>query len=669
MAGNQDAWWQSAVVYQIYPRSFCDASGDGIGDLAGISGKLDYLWRLGVDVLWLSPVYPSPQDDAGYDISDYTDIDPVFGSLADFDDLLAEVHRRDMKLVLDLVVNHTSDEHPWFQQSRRGADDPKRDWYWWRGPRPGMPAGAPGAEPTNWASAFSGPAWELDEVTGEYYLHLFSRKQPDLNWENPAVRAAVYDMMRWWLDRGVDGFRMDVINMISKDPRLPDGVVGPGGYGDGSPFYICGPRLHEFLQEMNSEVFAGRDGQLLTVGEMPGVTVEQARLFTDPARHEVDMVFQFEHVQLDHGIDKFHPTRFRLLDLKATFGRWQAGLAEVGWNSLYWNNHDQPRVVSRFGDDSEQYRALSAKMLATVLHLHRGTPYVYQGEELGMTNMVFGGISDFRDIESLNYYAAVTTGDGSGPPVAVDAVEDRTAAGTVAAGAGRPDDGEVLAGLRRMSRDNARTPMQWTPGSNAGFSSAEPWIGVNPNYRHINAELELADPDSVFHHYRKLIALRHDHPVVARGSFTMLLPQDEQVYAFTRQLDTETWLVLGNFSGTDVPVALPDAAGWAAAQLLLGNYPDVPEAAALLLRPWECRVYRRGEGRALDPSSSPDPDSSPDRDSSPLRAELYLRIGDQPAQLGQRDRDRPRDLGGHRHAASGGAAHHEVRLGGAGRRQ
>ena len=592
MASSPVTWWQSAVVYQIYPRSFCDASGDGIGDLAGIIARLDYLQRLGVDVLWLSPMFPSPQDDAGYDISDYQDVDPVFGSLAEFDRLLAEVHRRGMKLVLDLVVNHTSDEHPWFQESRRGPGEEKRDWYWWRGPRPGMAGGAPGAEPTNWGSAFSGSAWQFDEASGEYYLHLFSRKQPDLNWENPQVRAAVYAMMRWWLDRGVDGFRMDVINMISKDPQLPDGVVGPGGYGDGSPYYICGPRIHEFLQEMHREVFAGREAQLLTVGEMPGVTVEQARLFTDPARHEVDMVFQFEHMQLDQGIDKFHPTGFRLLDLKASFGRWQAGLADVGWNSLYWNNHDQPRVVSRFGDDSEQYRVLSAKMLATVLHLHRGTPYVYQGEELGMTNGVFAGISDFRDIESLNYYAAAMAADGSARPVADDRLEIGTAEGATASGS-EPDDAEVLAALRRMSRDNARTPMQWTAGSHAGFSSAEPWIGVNPNYRQLNAEAELADPDSVYHHYRKLIALRHGHPVVARGDFSMLLPEDEQMYAFTRRVDSEVWLVLGNFSGADATAALPDAADWAAAELVLGNYPAVPGAASLLLRPWECRVYRR----------------------------------------------------------------------------
>src|SRR4051794_30513192 len=359
-----EPWWKPAVVYQIYPRSFSDSNGDGIGDLRGVASRLDYLAALGVDVLWLSPVYPSPQDDAGYDISDYRGIDPVFGSLADFDALLAAVHERGMKLVMDLVVNHTSDEHAWFRESRSGRDSPRRDWYWWRPPREGMAAGEPGAEPTNWGSFFSGPAWELDERSGEYYLHLFSRKQPDLNWENPDVRAAVHAMMRWWLDRGVDGFRMDVINMISKDPALPDGEVTPGRapYGAALPNVNCGPRIHEFMQEMHREVFAGREDRLLTVGEMPAVTLDEAKLFTDPDRGEIDMVFQFEHVGLDQGATKWDAHPLRLLDLKASFGRWQAGLAERGWNSLYWNNHDQPRVVSRFGDD-RAHRVRSAKML------------------------------------------------------------------------------------------------------------------------------------------------------------------------------------------------------------------------------------------------------------------------------------------------------------------
>ena len=540
-------WWQSAVVYQIYPRSFADSNGDGIGDLPGIASKLDYLAELGIDVLWLSPIYPSPQDDNGYDISDYQDIDPVFGTLADFDALLAAVHTREMKLVMDLVVNHTSDEHPWFVESRSSRDNPKRDWYWWR------------PEPTNWRSFFSGPTWELDEATGEYYLHLFSRKQPDLNWENPEVRQAIYSMMRWWLDRGVDGFRMDVVNMISKDTSLPDAPVLDGiALGDGSPYYQCGPRIHEFLQEMHREVFEGRDGELLTVGEMPGVTVEEAKLFTDPARGEVDMVFQFEHVQLDQDGSKWNHRRLRLRDLKQSLGRWQTGLAETGWNSLYWNNHDQPRIVSRFGDDGE-HRVQAAKMLGTVLHLHRGTPYVYQGEELGMTNAPFAGIDDFRDIESLNHYAEATA---AGAPPA-----------------------DVLASLRAMSRDNARTPVQWDGSEHAGFTTGTPWLAVNPNHTEVNADAARADPGSVFHHYRKLIELRHSEPAVAHGSFSMLLEDDQRVYAFTRRLGDVELLVLGNFSGDRVAVELD---GWEGAEVVAGS-----PGEGLALGPWEGRAYRR----------------------------------------------------------------------------
>jgi oligo-1,6-glucosidase len=563
MPSAAEPWWKSAVVYQIYPRSFADTDGNGIGDLRGVLARLDHLSALGVDVVWLSPVYPSPQDDAGYDISDYQDIDPTFGTLADFDGLLAEVHERGMRLVMDLVVNHTSDEHPWFVESRSSRDNPKRDWYWWRPARAGMDRGTPGAEPSNWSSAFSGSAWELDPQTGEYYLHLFSRKQPDLNWENPDVRDAVYAMMRWWLDRGVDGFRMDVIDMISKPPGLPDGpVLGGGPYAAGPAQVHCGPRIHEFLQEMYREVFAGREDQVLTVGEMPGVTIDEAKLFTDPARRELDMVFQFEHVDIDHGATKWDVHPLRLTDLKASFGRWQAGLAERGWNSLYWNNHDQPRIVSRFGDDRE-YRVRSAKMLGTVLHLHRGTPYVYQGEELGMTNAPFGSIRDFRDIESLNHYAtAVAAGD-------------------------RPED--VLAAMRLVSRDNARTPMQWDASEHAGFTTGTPWLAVNPNHTAINAEAERADPDSVFHHYRRLIELRHTEPAVAHGDFTMRMPHDERVYAFTRRLGDVELLVLGNFTG--VPADVPDAREWAEAELLLSNCPPPPDHGTL--EPWEARVYRR----------------------------------------------------------------------------
>ncbi|MEV6317698.1 alpha-glucosidase [Streptomyces sp. NPDC051776] len=574
---HRATWWEDAVVYQIYPRSFADSDGDGIGDLRGIIGRLDHLAGLGVDVLWLSPVYPSPQDDNGYDISDYQDIDPVFGTLADFDDLLAAVHARGMKLVMDLVVNHTSDEHPWFTESRSSPDSPKRDWYWWRPARPGTNPGEPGAEPTNWGSFFSGPAWTHEPASDAYYLHLFSPKQPDLNWENPEVRQAVHAMMRWWLDRGVDGFRMDVINLVSKDPALPDGPVSVGSpYGDGSAAYVCGPRIHEFLQEMHREVFAGRSDRLLTVGEMPGVTVEDARLFTDPARAELDMVFQFEHVGLDHGDGKFDVRPLRLTDLKATLGRWQTGLNSTGWNSLYWNNHDQPRIVSRFGDDSEEYRVRSATMLATVLHLHRGTPYIYQGEELGMTNAPFASIEDFRDIESLNHHAQAVAAGG--------------------------DPEAVLDALRAMSRDNARTPMQWDAGEHAGFTTGTPWIPVNPNHRDINAADAVLDPCSVYHHYRRLIALRHTEPAVSQGDFTMLLDDHEQIYAFTRRHRSTELLVIGNFATETLPVPVPDAGDWARADVLVANYPGPPPGVAaipdapLLVRPWEAYVLRRTVG-------------------------------------------------------------------------
>ncbi len=557
-------WWTTAVVYQIYPRSFADSDGDGIGDLPGVTGRLDHLAALGVDVLWLSPTYPSPQDDNGYDISDYQDVDPLFGTLGDLDALIAGAHERGIRVVLDLVVNHTSDEHPWFEESRSSTASPRRDWYWWRPARPGTTPGEPGAEPTNWGSFFSGPAWTYDEASGEYYLHLFGRKQPDLNWENPEVRQAVHAMMRWWLDRGVDGFRMDVINMVSKQLPLRDGVVPEGGvHGDGSPYFLCGPRIHEFLAEMHAEVFAGRAGTFLTVGEMPGVTVEQARLFTDPVRAEVDMVFQFEHVGVDQGETKWDVVPLRLADLKASLGRWQDGLAAAGWNSLYWNNHDQPRAVSRFGDDGK-YRERSAKLLGTVLHLHRGTPYVYQGEELGMTNAPFASPDDFRDIESVNHLRhAVELGAG-------------------------PE--EVLVALRRMGRDNARTPMQWDATPHAGFTTGEPWIAVNPNHTEVNAAAAVADPDSVFHHYRRLIALRKSEPAVAHGDFTMLAPDDPVLYAFTRRLDDVELLMVANFSADPLRPGLPEWDAWHGCQLLLGNVADY---AAAELAPWEARVLRR----------------------------------------------------------------------------
>jgi oligo-1,6-glucosidase len=561
-------WWKSAVVYQIYPRSFQDSDGDGVGDIRGITSRLDYLAQLGVDVVWLSPVYTSPMDDNGYDISDYEDVDPLFGSLADLDELIAAAHERGIRLVMDLVVNHTSDEHPWFRESRDPGSD-KRDWYWWRPARPGCRPGTPGAEPNNWESTFSGSAWEYDERSGEYYLHLFSRKQPDLNWENPAVRQAVYAMMRRWVGRGVDGFRMDVINLISKDAALPDGEVPDGRrYAPAERHVANGPRLHEFLQEMNREV--GLDAhELLTVGEMPGSTLEVARVASDPARGELSMVFTFEHVWLDQqpGLGKWALAPLPLPVLKANLDKWQRGLADRGWNSLYWDNHDQPRAVSRFGDDSPEHRVASAKTLGTVLHLHRGTPYVYQGEELGMTNSSFTDISQYRDIEALNYHRDAV-GLGMQP-------------------------GVVMAALAAKGRDNARTPMQWDDSEHAGFTTGDPWLPANPNKDTVNAAAAAADPGSVFHHYRRLIELRHRLPVVVDGRFELLLAEDERLWVFTRTTSDEVLLVVANCSSEPAPVdwsALPDVSG---GELLLGTHErcETPHAERAL-RAWESLVYR-----------------------------------------------------------------------------
>ncbi|WP_017545047.1 glycoside hydrolase family 13 protein [Nocardiopsis prasina] len=547
-------WWKSSVVYQIYPSSFNDSDGDGVGDLPGIIEKLDYLRLLGVDVVWLSPVYPSPWDDNGYDISDHTGIDPRFGTLEDWDRLRDGLHERGMRLVMDLVVNHTSDRHPWFTASREGDED-KRDFYFWRPGRDGGP-------PNNWGSVFSGPAWTYDEGRGEYYLHLFSPSQPDLNWENPRVRAAVHEVALWWLARGADGFRMDVINFVSKNPKFPDGPES-GDHGDFAEHAVNGPRLHEFLHEMHGTVFAGRDA--LTVGEMPGVSVEQARVHTNPVNRELDMVFQFEHVDLDHGPGgKFDPRPLDLVRLKASLNRWQSGLNDRGWNSLYLNNHDQPRSVSRFGDDG-RYRVESATAIATTLHMMQGTPYVYQGEELGMTNAHLDDIADYRDLETLNYH--------------------RTMVET-----GKVDAGAAMAGIARMSRDNARTPMQWTAGEQAGFTTGTPWIGVNPNHVDVNAEDAVADEGSVFHHYRRLIALRKEYPVIVYGRFAPLLEEDPRLYAYTRAYNGQVLLVLANWSDRTVEVDLPADVAGSDPELLIGNLPD-PGAVLAPLRPWEARVH------------------------------------------------------------------------------
>ncbi len=571
MTQRTQDWWKHAVVYQIYPRSFADSDGDGVGDLQGAIGKLDYLQQLGVDVVWLSPVYPSPQDDNGYDISDYQDVDPTFGSMADLEALIAGLHERGMRFVMDLVVNHTSDEHPWFVESSSSRDSPKRDWYWWRPARHGHEPGTPGAEPTNWRSFFSGPAWELDESTGEYYLHLFSRTQADLNWENPQVREAVYEMMRWWLDRGVDGFRMDVVNLISKtveqDGSLPDGPAIPGtSLGDGSALFTDGPRIHEFLHEMHEQVFAGH--RLLTIAEAPGVTAQEARKYTDPDREEVSMVFTFEHMNLDVGPSgsKWDLAPLRLPDLKANLSQWQEGLAESGWNSLYWNNHDQPRVVSRFGDDGE-HRVTSAKTLFTVLHLLRGTPYVYQGEELGMTNAPFSRVEDYQDIESLNW-ASSALADGT------------------------PRE-EVLEALRMKSRDHARTPVQWDDGPQAGFTTGDPWLPVNPNHTQINAEAAVADPDSVWHHLRRLIELRHTRDIVVHGDYRLLLPEHKQVYAYVRTLGDEQLVVLANMSSEPAQIDLPQELGLGG-EVLISTHPDAAPgqgASTVQLAAWESRAH------------------------------------------------------------------------------
>jgi oligo-1,6-glucosidase len=561
------AWWKSAVVYQIYPRSFADSNGDGIGDLGGIIGRLDYVKALGVDVIWLSPVYRSPQADNGYDISDYRAIEPMFGTLAEFDLLLARVHELGMKLVMDLVVNHTSDEHPWFAESRSTRDSPKRDWYIWRDARDG-------AEPNNWGSMFSGSAWQWDQTTEQYYLHLFDRRQPDLNWTNPQVRTAVHDLMSWWLDRGVDGFRMDVINFISKADGLPDAPAVPGQtFVSAFDLFADGPHVHDYLAEMTRAVFEDRDTDFMTVGEMPGVTTDDARLYTDPARKELNMVFQFEHMSVDQGsAGKYDYRGLNLVVLKKSLHRWQLALAQTGWNSLYWDNHDQPRVVSRFGDDHPDYWAASAKALATVLHGMRGTPFVYQGEELGMTNYPFRRPQDFKDLEAVNFYDSVVELGG--------------------------DQAAAMAGLAKISRDNARTPMQWDAGLNGGFTTGAPWLPVNPNHTWLNAESQVSATDSVFAHYQALIRLRHELPILRDGVFMPLMQEDPQIWAYTRTSPTAELLVLAN-CGRDAR-AIDVSPEWIGARLLLANLPGTPAtitSTSLNLASWDARMYVVDHGR------------------------------------------------------------------------
>jgi oligo-1,6-glucosidase len=555
-------WWKEAVVYQIYPRSFKDSNGDGIGDIQGIISKLDYLKELGIDVIWLSPVYKSPNDDNGYDISDYQEIMDEFGTMEDFDQMLEEAHQRRIKIMMDLVVNHTSDEHPWFIESRSSTTNEKRDYYTWKKPK------ADGSEPTNWGAAFGGSVWEYDEPTGEYYLHLFSRKQPDLNWENPTLRLEVYQMMKWWLDKGVDGFRMDVINFISKDQRYPDGEISEGNkYGNGGPYFLNGPRIHDFLQEMNKEVLSKYD--TITVGEMPGVNPDQGKLYTGTDRNELNMVFHFEHVSLGDGkYGKWLPGEWKLTELKRIFSKWQKELEGDGWNSLYWSNHDQPRAVSRFANDSHQYREISAKMLATCLHMMKGTPYIYQGEELGMTNVNFDDIKDYRDIETLNAYHNL--------------IEE-----------GKLTYEEMMKAIHERSRDNARTPVQWTDEEHAGFTTETPWINVNPNHIEINAQRVINDPISIFHYYKKLIRLRKEHDIIVYGDYELLAEEDEQIFAYLRRYDNQTLLVITNFDQQHAQFSLPEHVSYSQKDLLISNY-DVNATErinTLDLRPYEARVY------------------------------------------------------------------------------
>ncbi|MCI1479036.1 MAG: alpha-glucosidase [Clostridium beijerinckii] len=539
-------WWKESVVYQVYPRSFNDSNGDGIGDLRGIIEKLDYLKELGIDVIWLSPVYKSPNDDNGYDISDYEDIMDEFGTMEDMDDLIEEGNKRGIKILMDLVVNHTSDEHKWFIEAKKSKDNPYRDYYIWRDP-------VNGEEPNDLRSTFSGSAWQYDETTGEYYLHLFSKKQPDLNWENEEVRNRIYKMMNFWIDKGIGGFRMDVIELIGK---IPDKKVTHNG-----------PKLHEYIREMNKKTFGGKD--LLTVGETWGCTTEIAKKYSNPDDSELSMIFQFEHILLDQqpGKEKWDLKPLELLDLKKALSRWQVELEGTGWNSLFWNNHDVPRIVSRWGNDKE-YRVESAKMLATLLHGMKGTPYIYQGEELGMTNVRFESLEDYKDIETLNMY------------------NERKKQGYT--------HEEIMLSIYTKGRDNARTPIQWDDSQNAGFTSGQPWLKVNPNYKEINAESQLKDENSIFNYYKKLIKIRKSNPVVVYGKYELMLEENKEIFAYTRTLENEMLLVICNFTGNETEFVLERKFEFKSKELLISNY-NVNEndpIDSIELKPYESRIYK-----------------------------------------------------------------------------
>lgn len=532
-------WWKEAVIYQIYPRSFMDSNGDGIGDLQGIISKLDYLKDLGIDVIWMSPVYKSPNADNGYDISDYRDIMDEFGTMKDFDELLSEAHKRGIKIVMDLVVNHTSDEHKWFVESRKSLDNPYRDYYIWREGKEGN------RPPNNWGSCFSGSAWKYDEATKMYYLHLFADKQPDLNWDNEKVREEVFDMMKWWCDKGIDGFRMDVISMISKTPGLPDGPVGEKNlYGDFSPYSIHGPNVHKYLKEMNEKVLSKYD--LLTVGETAGVTYEEALKYAGEDSNELNMVFTFEHVDIGNEENKWNTKRTPLPEFKSVLSRWQTKLHNKAWNSIYIENHDQPRCVTRFGNDSEEYRVISAKMIAVCMYMLQGTPYIYQGQELGMINYPFTKIEEFKDVENINAYRELV-------------LESKTR-----------QEAELIECFRFKSRDNARTPMQWDDSENAGFTKGNPWLKVNPSYKTINAKAEEKDPNSVLNFYKRLLKLRKSSDTIICGDYELLLPDDENIFAYIRTYEGERILVLCNFSKDKLAFDIPKE--FENAEVFISNY-------------------------------------------------------------------------------------------------
>lgn len=551
-------WWKESVVYQIYPRSFHDSNGDGIGDIKGITEKLEYLDELGIDVVWLSPVYKSPNDDNGYDISDYRNIMEEFGTMEDWEEMLEGMHKRGIRLVMDLVVNHSSDEHAWFTEARKSKDNPYRDYYIWREGKDGQP-------PNNWGSFFGGSAWEYDEASQEYFLHLFSKKQPDLNWENGNLREEVYDLMKFWLDKGVDGFRMDVINLISKTPGLPNAeVTSDSPYQWGGEYFVNGPKFVDYMTEMNEKVLNKYDA--MTVGEMPMATPENGKKYTNEESGIVNMLFQFEHMDVTSGPGgKWDQQSWKLRDLKKIISKWQTELHGTGWNSLYMENHDQPRSVSVFGDDQE-YRVESAKMLAAWLHFLQGTPYIYQGQELGMTNVYFDSIEDYEDIETLNMYNEEVIEKGN-------------------------NSEKVLEAIHKKGRDNARTPMQWTDERNAGFTTGTPWLKVNGNYHEINARKALSDEDSIFYFYKNLIRLRKELPVMIHGDYQLLLEEDENLYVYTRSYRGTTLLVAANFSKETCEMKLPEALN--GGKPIVHNYHDVADQLQneSTMRPYEVKVY------------------------------------------------------------------------------